>query len=70
MPDDQTAPHARFQLPAAGLDSLHAELTAAGYRVIGPQVRGDAIVLGELATARRPPVRLGSNAVARRLPPA
>ncbi|MFY9889819.1 MAG: 4Fe-4S dicluster domain-containing protein [Streptosporangiaceae bacterium] len=51
MPDDQTAPHARFQLPAAGLDSLHAELTAAGYRVIGPQVRGDAIVLGELATA-------------------
>ena len=41
----------RYQLTAAGLQDLHEALTSAGYRVIGPRVTGDAIVLGELESA-------------------
>jgi len=41
-------------LEAADLDRLHGALRDAGYRVIGPTVRGGAIVLAELAGRRHP----------------
>ncbi|HTS95983.1 MAG TPA: 4Fe-4S dicluster domain-containing protein [Streptosporangiaceae bacterium] len=38
-------------IEAAGLAPLHAALTGAGYRVIGPTRQGGAIILGELGSA-------------------
>ena len=38
---------------------LHGALTAAGYRVIGPRVSGNAIVLGDLTSARELPFGWG-----------
>ena len=49
----------RYQLTAAGLEDLHRALTSAGYRVIGPRVAGDAIVLGELKSASELPFGWG-----------
>ena len=49
----------RYRLAAAGLEDLHRALTAAGYRVIGPRVTGDAIVLGELKSASELPFGWG-----------
>jgi sulfhydrogenase subunit beta (sulfur reductase) len=48
-----------WELPAAGLDDLHRALTAAGFRVIGPQVRAGAITLGALESARDLPFGWG-----------
>ncbi|HTZ93024.1 MAG TPA: 4Fe-4S dicluster domain-containing protein [Streptosporangiaceae bacterium] len=49
----------RYQLTAAGLEDLHQALTSAGYRVIGPRVTADAIVLGELKSASELPFGWG-----------
>jgi ferredoxin len=49
----------RYQLTAAGLEDLHRALTSAGYRVIGPRVAGDAIILGELKSASELPFGWG-----------
>ncbi len=49
----------RYKLAAAGLEDLHQALTSAGYRVIGPRVAGDAIVLGELTSASELPFGWG-----------
>jgi len=49
----------RYQLTAAGLEDLHRALTSAGYRVIGPRVAGDAIVLGELKSVGELPFGCG-----------
>jgi hypothetical protein len=49
----------RYQLTAAGLEDLHRALTSAGYRVIGPRVTNDAIVLGELKSASELPFGCG-----------
>jgi ferredoxin len=54
-----STPTNAWQMPAAGLDALHAALRSAGYRVIGPQLSGDAITLGELQSARELPVGWG-----------
>ncbi len=56
---EYTAPTGAWQLPAAGLDDLHRELTSAGYQVIGPRVRAGAISLGELESARDLPFGWG-----------
>lgn len=40
-----------YVLDRAGLDALIAALAARDYRVIGPTVRDDAIVLAELSSA-------------------
>jgi ferredoxin len=49
----------RYELAAAGLEDLHRALMSAGYRVIGPRVAGDAIVLGELKSASELPFGWG-----------
>lgn len=46
-------------MAAAGLSELCDALKAAGYRVIGPQVSGNAIVLGELDSAHDLPFGWG-----------
>jgi ferredoxin len=48
---DAAADNGVLVLEAAGLDRLHAALRDAGYRVIGPTVRDEAIVLDELMSA-------------------
>jgi ferredoxin len=58
MPDPDMAAEA-WQMPSADLDRLHDALTAAGYRVIGPRMSGNAIVLGELTSARDLPFSWG-----------
>ena len=42
-------------LDRAGLDALVAALIGRGYRVVGPTVRDDAIVLAELSSGRELP---------------
>jgi ferredoxin len=49
----------RYQLAAAGLEDLYQALASAGYRVIGPRVTADAIVLGELTSAGELPFGWG-----------
>jgi ferredoxin len=49
----------RYQLTAAGLEDLHRALASAGYRVIGPRVVGNAILLGELESASELPFGWG-----------
>jgi ferredoxin len=46
-------------IDVGGLSDLHAALTGAGYRVIGPTVRDGAIVLAELASAAELPFGWG-----------
>src|SRR6185437_5277608 len=46
---------ARAVLSRSGLDELIAQLIADGYRVIGPTVRDNAIVLAELTSAAELP---------------
>ena len=53
-----------------GLDELVRALVADGYRVIGPTVRDDAIVLAEIDVGRRAAVGLGRRDRARALPAA
>jgi hypothetical protein len=55
-------------LEAADLDRLHAALTGAGYRVIGPTARDGAIILGELASAGDLPFGWGVSPGAGELP--
>jgi len=59
MPTEPITSAGAWQMPAAGLDSLCAALRSAGYRVIGPQLSGDAITLGELESARELPFGWG-----------
>jgi ferredoxin len=49
-------------LDRAGLDQLVAVLTAGGYRVVGPTVRDDAIVLAELESGAQLPDGWGVEA--------
>jgi len=49
----------RYELAAAGLEDLYRALASAGYRVIGPRVAGDAIILGELTSAGELPFGWG-----------
>jgi len=49
--EDRTPGGSALLLEAADLDRLHAALRDAGYRVIGPTLRGGAIVLAELGSA-------------------
>lgn len=48
-------------LEPAGLDALIAELHRRGYRVVGPTVRGDAIVTGDIRTADDLPRGIGDE---------
>jgi len=48
---DATPAGGALLMEAADLDRLHAALTGAGYRVIGPTLRDGAIILGELGSA-------------------
>lgn len=48
-------------LDPLGLDALIAELRRRGYRVMGPTVRGDAIVTGDLFTADDLPRGIGDR---------
>jgi sulfhydrogenase subunit beta (sulfur reductase) len=48
-----------YELAAAGLEDLYRALASAGYRVIGPRVAGDAIILGELTSAGELPFGWG-----------
>jgi ferredoxin len=57
-PDHDVAAQA-WQMAPEDLDRLHDALTASGYRVIGPRVSGNAIVLGELTSARELPFGWG-----------
>ena len=50
MDDQTTVARARLELSRTGLDELIAVLRADGYRVVGPTVRDDAVVLAELAS--------------------
>src|SRR5690242_7771914 len=50
MDEPSTAAPARVELSRSGLDELIAVLQDAGYRVVGPTVRDDAVVLAELAS--------------------
>ena len=56
---DETPGGGALLLEAADLDRLHAALRDAGYRVIGPTVRGGAIVLAELGSAEDLPFGWG-----------
>jgi ferredoxin len=49
--DDATAPGGTLLMDAAALPRLHSALRDAGYRVIGPTMRDDAIILCELESA-------------------
>src|SRR5271166_6978781 len=49
-------------LTRAGLDQLIATLIADGYRVVGPTVRDDAIVLAELSSGTDLPAGWGVDA--------
>jgi hypothetical protein len=44
-----------------GLDALIAELRRRGYLVMGPTVRGDAIITGDLFTADDLPRGIGDS---------
>ncbi|HTX82160.1 MAG TPA: 4Fe-4S dicluster domain-containing protein [Streptosporangiaceae bacterium] len=63
MPDrdvsDDDAAAQPWHMAPDDLDGLHGALAAAGYRVIGPRVSGNAIVLGELTSARELPFGWG-----------
>jgi ferredoxin len=59
MMTEGTAGPVAWEMPAGGLDELHRALRSAGYRVIGPRVRADAISLGELESAAELPFGWG-----------
>ncbi|MFN3866777.1 MAG: 4Fe-4S dicluster domain-containing protein [Demequina sp.] len=48
-------------LPATGLDGLIAQLRSRGYRVMGPTLRDDAIVTGEIRAASDLPRGIGDE---------
>jgi ferredoxin len=56
---DATPAEGPLLMEADALATLHAALRGAGYRVIGPTVRGGAIVLAELGSARDLPFGWG-----------